>query len=260
MSQDSQHGKWTISSSDDDDDESSPHSRTTTSKTHQRAVPSTSPQRSAPPPSPKPEHVKATVEVKLEPAHSPVSSLVIGSEARQSAAMNQLNPVKYETSPSLAGKRKKEVSDSSGWALSDSDDDEGDVKGKSLSNLAKKTPPSPKAKKAKVENERPPSPHGRLYYIDEPDDFFESSVPCLNDIYRFYLNKVTGLDRKYNSGALHIRGENSRSKVNVGGHMSPFFLHFCEHPIGQGSFQLPPSFFQSFILQVNNLVIYFFFI
>uniref|UniRef100_A0A8D0ATI9 Tyrosyl-DNA phosphodiesterase 1 n=1 Tax=Sander lucioperca TaxID=283035 RepID=A0A8D0ATI9_SANLU len=196
MTQDSQHGKWTISSSDDDD-EDLPLSGTTTSKPHRAAVSS---------------HITATVEVKPEPANTPVSSLVIGSEARQLAAMNQLNPVKYESSPSLAGKRKKEVSDSPGWALSDSDDDDdddddddGDVKGKSLSNLPKRAPPSPKTKKPKVENERPPSPHGRLYYIDEPEDFFESSIPCLNDTYRFYLNKVTGLDRKYNSGALHIR-------------------------------------------------------
>jgi len=157
------------------------------------------------PPGHKLEPVSATVEVKPEPTKPAVSSLVIGSEARQSAAMNQKNPVKYETSPSLAGKRKKEVSDGSGWALSDSDGDDGDVK--SLSNLPKKEPPSPKTKKPKVVNERPPSPHGRFYYIDEPEDFFESSIPCLNDTYRFYLNKVTGLDRKYNSGALHIKGE-----------------------------------------------------
>lgn len=203
MSQDSQHGKWTISSSDDDD-EALPPSGTATSN------PSSPRSASPPSPSPKLELVPANVEVKPEPASTPVSSLVIGSEARKSAAVNQLNPVKYETSPSLAAKRKKEVSEGSGWALSDSDDDDdaaGDVKGKSLSNLPKRAPPSPKAKKAKVEKERPPSPHGRLYYIDEPEDFFESSVPCLNDIYRFYLNKVTGLDRKYNSGALHIRGE-----------------------------------------------------
>uniref|UniRef100_A0A8C4HL05 Tyrosyl-DNA phosphodiesterase 1 n=1 Tax=Dicentrarchus labrax TaxID=13489 RepID=A0A8C4HL05_DICLA len=206
MSQDSQHGKWTISSSDDDDDdEGIPLSGTTTSKPHQPTVSNPSSQWSASPPSPKLEPVKATAEVKPEPANTPVSSLVVGSEARQSAAKNQINPVKYETSPSLAGKRKKEVSDGSGWALSDSDDDDddGDVKGKGLSNLPKRAPPpSPKAKKVKVENERPPSPHGRLYYIDEPEDFFESSVPCLNDTYRFYLNKVTGVDRKYNSGPL----------------------------------------------------------
>lgn len=203
MTQDSQHGKWTISSSDDDD-EALPPSGTTSSNRPPASNPGL--HRSASPPSPK---LEPPVEVKPEPANTPVSSLVVGSEARQSAAMNQLNPVKYETSQSLAGKRKKEVSDGSGWALSESDDDDdGHAKGKSVSNLPKKAP-SPKTKKAKVENERPPSPHGRLYYIDEPDDFFESSVPCLNDMYRFYLNKVTGLDRKYNSGALHIRGEKS---------------------------------------------------
>lgn len=206
MSQDSQHGKWTISSSDDDDDALPPSGRTS-SKPHP-AAPS-NPSSPRPPPSPKVEAAAAGVEVKLEPASIPASSLVIGSEARQSAAMNQSNPVKFERSPSLAGKRKKEVLDGSGWALSDSDGDDGDANGKSLSEPSKRAPASPKAKKAKVENERPPSPHGRTYYIDEPEDFFESSAPCLNDTYRFYLNKVTGLDRKYNSGALHIRGDAS---------------------------------------------------
>uniref|UniRef100_A0A7N8XJS4 Tyrosyl-DNA phosphodiesterase 1 n=1 Tax=Mastacembelus armatus TaxID=205130 RepID=A0A7N8XJS4_9TELE len=151
------------------------------------------------------EPVSATVEVKPEPDKTRVSSLVTVSEARQAAAVSQLNPVKYQSSPSLAGKRKKEVSDSSGWALSDTDDDDGEVKANSLSNLPNRAPSSPKTKKLKVEIKRPPSPHGRLYYIDEPEDFFESSIPCLNDTYRFYLNKVTGLDRKYNSGALHIK-------------------------------------------------------
>lgn len=198
---DSKHGKWTVSSSEDeDDDEAIPLSGTTTS----------GPPRPASPPGPKLEPVTASVEVKPEPSAPPAaSSLAVGSEARQSPLTNQLNPVKFETSPSLAGKRKKEPSDGSGWALSDSDDDggddDGDVKRKSL---GKKAPPSPKKRKQKVETERPPSPYGRVY-IDEPEDFFESSVPCLDDTYRFYLNKVTGLDKKYNSGALHIRGENS---------------------------------------------------
>uniref|UniRef100_A0A3Q0RHI3 Tyrosyl-DNA phosphodiesterase 1 n=1 Tax=Amphilophus citrinellus TaxID=61819 RepID=A0A3Q0RHI3_AMPCI len=195
MSQDSQHGKWTISSSDDDD-EALPPSGTAKSECR-RATESN--HRSATPSPP--------VEVKPEPAKPPVSSLPVGSEARQSAAKNQLNPVKYETSPSLAGKRKKVVLDSTGWALSESDEDDGEVKAKSLSDVPKKAPPSPKTKKPKVENERPPSPHGRLYYIDEPDDFFESRIPPLNDTYSFYLNKVTGLNKEYNSGALHIRGE-----------------------------------------------------
>lgn len=209
MSQDSLHGKWSVSSSDDDDDgENLPPSGTTRSNSSQPTASIQDLPQSATPPATKLEPV--TSEVKPEPVATSVSSLFIGSEARQTAAVNQLNPVKFETSPSLAGKRKQEAVDGSGWALSDSDgdDDKGDVKGKSVS--PKRKPLSPKAKKAKVENERPPSPHGRLYYIDEPEDFFESSVPCLNDIYRFYLNKVTGLDRKYNCGALHIRGESPR--------------------------------------------------
>lgn len=209
MSQDSLHGKWSVSSSDDDDDgENLPPSGTTRSNSSQPTASIQDLPQSATPPATKLEPV--TSEVKPEPVATSVSSLFIGSEARQTAAVNQLNPVKFETSSSLAGKRKQEAVDGSGWALSDSDgdDDKGDVKGKSVS--PKRKPLSPKAKKAKVENERPPSPHGRLYYIDEPEDFFESSVPCLNDIYRFYLNKVTGLDRKYNCGALHIRGESPR--------------------------------------------------
>lgn len=190
MSQDSHHGKWTISSSDDDDDEEAlPLSGTTASKhPHVATSVDSSPQSAL---SPKPD-------VKAEPADPPVSSMAVGPEA------NRLNPGK----PPSAGKRKKEAPDGSGWALSDSDDEDDEAgKSNSLSNVPKKEPPAPKAKKVKVESERPPSPHGRVYYIDEPDDFFESSAPCLNDTYRFYLNKVTGLDRKFNSGALHIRGE-----------------------------------------------------
>uniref|UniRef100_A0A8C5ECI8 Tyrosyl-DNA phosphodiesterase 1 n=1 Tax=Gouania willdenowi TaxID=441366 RepID=A0A8C5ECI8_GOUWI len=190
MSQDSQHGKWSVSSSDDDDDDRLPPSGTKT--------PAQSNHRVTTLPS-----VPTSVEVKSEPSKPPVSSVVIvGSEARQSAVKNQSNPVKYETNPS-SKKKKEATSEGSGWALSDSDDD--DVKVETVDDLPKQEPQRSRAKKPKVQNERPPSPHGRLYYIDEPDDFFESCVPRLNDTYRFYLNKVTGLDRKYNSGALHIR-------------------------------------------------------
>nr|XP_057934812.1 tyrosyl-DNA phosphodiesterase 1 isoform X2 [Doryrhamphus excisus]XP_057934813.1 tyrosyl-DNA phosphodiesterase 1 isoform X2 [Doryrhamphus excisus]XP_057934814.1 tyrosyl-DNA phosphodiesterase 1 isoform X2 [Doryrhamphus excisus]XP_057934815.1 tyrosyl-DNA phosphodiesterase 1 isoform X2 [Doryrhamphus excisus]XP_057934816.1 tyrosyl-DNA phosphodiesterase 1 isoform X2 [Doryrhamphus excisus]XP_057934817.1 tyrosyl-DNA phosphodiesterase 1 isoform X2 [Doryrhamphus excisus]XP_057934818.1 tyrosyl-DNA ph len=190
MSQDSQHGKWSVSSSEDDDDELPPSG--TTSKPRQ-ATQSNHTTSSAP----KTVSVTAPVEVKAEPE----PSLIVGSQARQQAARNQSNPVKFE-SPA-AGKRRMESSDGAGWALSDSDDDDAEKRKRSESSVRK--PASPKRKKAKVETERPPSPHGRVYYIDEPDDFFEASVPRLDDTFRFYLNKVTGLDRKYNSGALHIR-------------------------------------------------------
>uniref|UniRef100_A0A668AIF0 Tyrosyl-DNA phosphodiesterase 1 n=1 Tax=Myripristis murdjan TaxID=586833 RepID=A0A668AIF0_9TELE len=194
MSQDSQHGKWSISSSDDDDEDPLPSSGSS-SKPGQAADSNHSSKR---------EPVAAAAVVKSEPNNGAASLLAIGSEARQAAHASQLNPVKYESSPSMAGKRKKEALEDLGWALSDSDDDgAGGEKGKSLRDLPKRSPPSPKAKK--VKEERPPSPHGRVYYIDEPQDFFEASVPHLNDTYRFYLNKVTGLDKKFNTGALHIR-------------------------------------------------------
>ncbi|XP_019722293.1 tyrosyl-DNA phosphodiesterase 1 [Hippocampus comes] len=192
MSEASQHGKWSVSSSEEDDDEL-PAVRTL-SKPPEASLSNYSSLSS-----PVPKVEATSVEVKPEP--SPIPTLVIGSEARQQAAKNQTYPVKYDSSPSLAGKRKLDVSDGSGWALSDSDDDDDAAKKNNPPPVRKA--PSPKRKK--VADERPPSPHGRVYYVDEPDDFFESSVPCLDDMFRFYLNKVTGLDRKYNSGALHIR-------------------------------------------------------
>uniref|UniRef100_A0A672H8D2 Tyrosyl-DNA phosphodiesterase 1 n=1 Tax=Salarias fasciatus TaxID=181472 RepID=A0A672H8D2_SALFA len=110
-----------------------------------------------------------------------------------------------ETRGRPGGKRRKDAEDSAGWTLSDSEDDDGGVK--SVRNPPNTAPAGPKAKTAKAEKERPPSPHGRLYYLDEPQDFFESRLPSLNHTYRFYLNKVTGLERRYNRGALHIRAD-----------------------------------------------------
>ncbi|XP_070410575.1 tyrosyl-DNA phosphodiesterase 1 isoform X2 [Nothobranchius furzeri] len=193
MSLDSHHGKWTISSSDDED-ELLPPSGTTGASSRQTAEISHSSPPSASP-----------VTLKAEAARTPVSSRSVGSEARRTATKNQINPVRYKTSPSLAGKRKNEVSEGTGWALSDSDEDDGAVKQNNQANLPKRAPLKPETKKLKAESERPPSPHGRQYYIDESEDFFESCTPRLDDTYRFYLNKVTGLDREYNSGALHIR-------------------------------------------------------
>ncbi|KAM4602517.1 tyrosyl-DNA phosphodiesterase 1 [Polymixia lowei] len=206
----SQHGKWTISSSDDDDDDLHP-SNTASSKlprltdsnhnSHQLDSPSSAKHEESASLAVRAPASPATVKTEPHPAPVNAPPSLIGSEARQ-----------FESSLSLAGKRKKETDDP-GWALSDSDDDNDgkETKRDDLSSVQQREPPrrsapSPKAKKPKVEvEERPPSPHGRFYYIDEPEDFFETSLPSLNDTYRLYLNKVTGLDRKYNTGALHIR-------------------------------------------------------
>lgn len=222
MSKVSLHGKWSLSSSDDDNDEDSKPTNSNSpgqTKTHNSnsITNQLNPYLVSEPVSGSDPDPALVEEVKPEPVPvqvRPTSSISpsIGSEARHVAQVSQLNPVKHGRPPSLAGKRKKEADDS-GWALSDSDDDDDAEKPKALTSGLKDPPkkstlgPTPNPKRVKVENDRPPSPHGRTYYIDEPDDFFETSFPPANDTYRFYLNKVTGLDKRYNTGALHIKGQ-----------------------------------------------------
>ncbi|XP_052009714.1 tyrosyl-DNA phosphodiesterase 1 isoform X2 [Xyrauchen texanus] len=200
MSQESQHGKWTISDSEDEDN----------------IIPPT-PQKDLINPSIKPDLEskpdKITTLFKQEPKLSPkrnektkeslpvkeLSAPGIASESRKAAHVKQTNPVKYESNPSPAVKRKREKEEG-GWNLSSSDDE---APASVPKKEPKKTNRSPKRKKA--EDKRPPSPHGTSYYKEEPADFFETNLLSKNDMYRFYLNKVTGIQKKYNTGALHIK-------------------------------------------------------
>ncbi|XP_041927661.1 tyrosyl-DNA phosphodiesterase 1 isoform X3 [Alosa sapidissima] len=212
MSQQSAHGRWTVSSSDDDDDVP-PHSsniKTERVETSEQDTIKTEPvtrkiacvfQSNTDTPDVKSE---PSLAVKKEPKPS---ALVMGSEARQTAQANQQQPVKYENNNlSPAVKRKRETEEA-GWALSSSDDDnDNNPKDRVIPSGQKiqpKTQSSPK--RVKKEVARPPSPHGRTYYIDEPADYFETSINEEAETYRFYLNKVVGLDKKYNTGAIHIR-------------------------------------------------------
>uniref|UniRef100_A0AAR2LYM8 Tyrosyl-DNA phosphodiesterase 1 n=1 Tax=Pygocentrus nattereri TaxID=42514 RepID=A0AAR2LYM8_PYGNA len=160
MSQESQHGKWTLSDSDEDN-----------------IIPPTPPK-------------KPNSEEKAAPQ--------MGSEARQAAHLNQSNPVKYENSSSPAVKRKRET-DEGGWNLSSSDDEAPSSAPKVKPRQSRSSP------QKKIENKRPPSPHGPAYYKEEPSGFFEDNLSAMSDTYRFYLNKVTGIEKKYNTGALHIK-------------------------------------------------------
>uniref|UniRef100_A0AAR2L1U5 Tyrosyl-DNA phosphodiesterase 1 n=1 Tax=Pygocentrus nattereri TaxID=42514 RepID=A0AAR2L1U5_PYGNA len=162
MSQESQHGKWTLSDSDEDN-----------------IIPPTPPKKP---------------NVKPDPEPAPQ----MGSEARQAAHLNQSNPVKYENSSSPAVKRKRET-DEGGWNLSSSDDEAPSSAPKVKPRQSRSSP------QKKIENKRPPSPHGPAYYKEEPSGFFEDNLSAMSDTYRFYLNKVTGIEKKYNTGALHIK-------------------------------------------------------
>lgn len=211
----SQHGKWTLSDSDDDDNNVVPPTpppkaaQKPTKNTTPDLEPKTSPVNILP--KPKSEPRKENI-VKLETEEPSVPAM--GSEARQAARLHQSNPVKYDSRPSPALKRKKET-DEGGWDLSSTDGDDDDDGG------APENKPQPKAStssppRKKPLRTRPPSPHGDRYYKEEPSDFFEASLNTTNDMYRFYFNKVTGIDRKYNTGALHIKGKHMNVRC-----------HFC---------------------------------
>ncbi|XP_062379558.1 tyrosyl-DNA phosphodiesterase 1 [Sardina pilchardus] len=217
MSQ-SAHGKWTVSSSDDDDDVPP---RSNNIKTERVETPQQDTRKTEPATrkiarffqsnTDKPD-VKSEPSLPVKKEEKP-SSLAMGSEARQMAHANQQQPVKYENNnPSPAAKRKRETEEA-GWALSSSDDDDDDNDNKDNKHKdrvipsGQKTQPKkqPSPKRVKKEVDRPPSPHGRTYYIDEPVDYFETSIDEEAETYRFYLNKVVGLDKKYNTGAIHIK-------------------------------------------------------
>lgn len=200
----SQHGKWTLSESDDDDHD---------------VVPPTPPKQPL-------KNIKSDLEPKASPVNTllkPESELrnendvkletekqsvpALGSEARQAACLHQDNPVRYTGGSSAALKRKRETEEG-GWNLSSSDDDDRGAPSSAPKNQHKKPKPSSATPpRKKPEPSRPPSPHGDNYYKEEPDDFFEASLNTMNDMYRFYLNKVTGIEKKYNTGALHIKGK-----------------------------------------------------
>lgn len=202
----SQHGKWTLSDSDDDED-------------NNNVVPPTPPKDIKKPlknikadPEPKASPVNTLFKPKSEPRKDsdvnletekpPV--LPTGSEARQAVHVYQNNSVKNDSGPSPALKRKRET-DEGGWNLSSSSDDDGAPSSAPEDKPKPKAPTSSPPRK-KPERSRPPSPHGDHYYKEEPSDFFEASLNTMNDTYRFYLNKVTGIEKKYNTGALHIKG------------------------------------------------------
>ncbi|XP_068110666.1 tyrosyl-DNA phosphodiesterase 1 [Hyperolius riggenbachi] len=169
-SQQSSHGKWTLSSSDEESEE------------HKKPPSSSSASRDAADPSPR----------------------FSCSEARKESHKRKSNPVKFEETtgrePSPAKKLKVDRDDS-GWCLSSSDEESKPripvKKEKETSSQRLEAPrpnkscsPSPKT----AEKYKTPSDS------QDPWDVLQSGEP-----FRFYLTKVTGIKPKYNAGALHIK-------------------------------------------------------
>ncbi|KAM9466252.1 tyrosyl-DNA phosphodiesterase 1 isoform 2-T3 [Clarias gariepinus] len=167
----SQHGKWTLSDSDDNDDNN--------------IIPPTPPKdikkplhHIKPNPEPKASPVNTLLKPKSEPKKENTKKLLTGKPsipAVDSAMGHHSNPVRNDSNSSPALKRKRET-DEGGWNLSSSDDDGDDkapssvVKNKQKPKLQNSSPP-----RKKPERSRPPSPH------------------------------VIGIEKKYNTGALHIK-------------------------------------------------------
>uniref|UniRef100_A0A4W4EK37 Tyrosyl-DNA phosphodiesterase 1 n=1 Tax=Electrophorus electricus TaxID=8005 RepID=A0A4W4EK37_ELEEL len=200
MSQESQHGKWTLSDSDDDDNLIPPTPPKDTNKANVKPEQKANAVNTVLNLKPKSEPNREN-NVKFQPSLKTENISVphMGSEARQAAHFNESDPVKYENSPSHEVKRKREP-DEGGWNLSSSDEEAPSSAPKVKPKQSRSSPP-----RKKTQDTRPPSPHGVSYYKEEPSDFFEADLSAMNNSYRFYLNKVSGIDKKYNTGALHIK-------------------------------------------------------
>ncbi|XP_013910599.1 PREDICTED: tyrosyl-DNA phosphodiesterase 1 [Thamnophis sirtalis] len=173
MSQESQHGKWTLSSSEDSMDELADSEKPSTSVTQR--------------------------------GHESKKSSHSVSEARKAANKRKMSPLKY-----VAGNfpKEEEASDQKfaredfGWCLSSSEDE--DLKTSSRNKDAITT-----VRKAESGTlmELPtackiPSSHKS----EEPSEV-QDTWDLLNgqDPFRFFLTKVKGIKSKYNSRALHIK-------------------------------------------------------
>ncbi|KAM4690562.1 tyrosyl-DNA phosphodiesterase 1 [Rhinophrynus dorsalis] len=170
-SQQSDHGKWTLSSSDDEAEDSGKPSTSSTNRDQQNSVP-----------------------------HYPCS------DARKASHKRKVNPVKFEEerlgkAPSPAKKIKPDREDP-GWCLSSSDEESKPpkniprVKVKSEKDgPSRREVPKGDDQKAKTrEKYKTPSDS------QDPWDVLQAGEP-----FRFYLTKVTGIKPKYNTGALHIK-------------------------------------------------------
>lgn len=217
MSQESLHGKWTVSSSDEEDPaplnlqpvkkEEHPDKDKAISHGKQTALFNVKQE---------PEHSPKTDKNKtyMESGHNKPSVsgktcnkfLGTGSEERKNAPSNEQKRLPFMTSrdsgtTTPAVKRKKE-SENSVWCLSSSDEEtHSEHTGE---RATRRRSPSPKKRKSEAER-RSPSP-GDSQQLDESLnswDLLEGGEP-----FRFYLNKVTGISNRYNAGALNIKGKN----------------------------------------------------
>uniref|UniRef100_A0A8D0C904 Tyrosyl-DNA phosphodiesterase 1 n=1 Tax=Salvator merianae TaxID=96440 RepID=A0A8D0C904_SALMN len=178
MSQESEHGKWTVSSSDESVDEQ--------------------PDREKPP---------ASLLQRTRHDQTPDEPRYPCSEARKAAYKRKSSPMKChnESCPQemIPAQKQKPPQEGLGWCLSSSDEDD-DVKGQ-IRKRAEGTREGGSCASSKM----PSSSHSLpLNHVSlEPSDKMRDTWDLLNGTspFRFFLTKVKGIKSKYNSGSLHIK-------------------------------------------------------
>ncbi|XP_008053554.1 tyrosyl-DNA phosphodiesterase 1-like, partial [Carlito syrichta] len=186
MSQEGDYGRWTISSSDDSEDEKPKLDRPSTSSL--------------------PHAPQGAIK---EPRFT-------CSEARKAAHRRKTSPVKFSPDSVSPPKKQKDSSQEDlGWCLSSSDEE-----------LQPETPWEQSRKQGEKQEEKPSAPrdsaaqstgsHGAAMDHrprEEDGDKYETSregqdiwdMLDKGNPFQFYLTRVSGIQPKYNSGALHIK-------------------------------------------------------
>ncbi|KAM4662871.1 tyrosyl-DNA phosphodiesterase 1 isoform 2-T2 [Discoglossus pictus] len=170
-SQQSDHGKWTLSSSDDEMDSGKPTTSSSVNRSNLDSVPS-------------------------YPC----------SDARKMSYKRKLNPLQFHEGTSLKeispAKKLKPNLEDSGWGLSSSDEDTKppkDIRKENDKAIRDETPRKQQSSKIEGQRSRTNEKYKTPSDSQDPWDVLQAGEP-----FRFYLTKVKGIKPKYNSGALHI--------------------------------------------------------
>lgn len=183
MLQEDAHGKWTVSSSDESTAENSDSEKPSTSS-------------------------------PLDPAHGRASGPPYPcSEARKAAHKRKASPLKFSdksfTEIPPAGKQRTSQ-EGSGWCLSSSDEEpEDQEKNAHEETLKEEKCDAPKEHSLNLHKDDGLSEKQKEEEYNETPIEGQDTWDLLNggNPFRFFLTKVTGIEQSYNSGALHIKGE-----------------------------------------------------
>uniref|UniRef100_A0A8D0EWP0 Tyrosyl-DNA phosphodiesterase 1 n=1 Tax=Strix occidentalis caurina TaxID=311401 RepID=A0A8D0EWP0_STROC len=213
MLQEGAHGKWTVSSSDESTEENSDSEKPSTSSLLDAARGRTSgPQYPC-------------------------------SEARKAAHKRKASPLKlgdksFSTETPPAGKQRASQ-EGLGWCLSSSDEEPEDQEKRAHKETQKEEKcDAPKEHALNLcrddelsENQQAEEYNETLSEAQDTWDLLNGGNP-----FRFFLTKVTGIEQSYNSGALHIKGEQVASTefnycIDVGWLVRQYPQEFRKKPL-----------------------------